>query len=275
MIKIDEEICAKCNTCVQHCVAGFIAQGPEIKEETQKYCNACGHCAIACPSGAITVLGFEDLEIPSYVKDIPVSSHALETLLRRRRSIRHYKSEPVSRKHLGKMIEAASLVPSGMNLRPFKAYACTDQEVIARIHAKVTEFFARYAPGLKQPVEGMPDSMREHFAFALDRLVLNPPKGRDCLFWDAPALLVFTATIPACIGDAWMASFAAAIYAETIPVGTCYNGLLTVALNTDLSIRPLLRIPDEEVVVSCFSLGYPDEEHFRYPPRRPMQTTWI
>jgi hypothetical protein len=69
--------------------------------------------------------------------------------------------------------------------------------------------------------------------------------------------------------------FAAIMYAETIPVGTCYNGLLIIAMNEDPSIKPLLKIPREESVVSGFTLGYPDEEHFRYPPRRPMQTTWV
>jgi hypothetical protein len=123
----------------------------------------------------------------------------------------------------------------------------------------------------------MPDSMREKFAYALDRLIINPPGGRDSLFWNAAALLVFTTPIPnpVAIGDAWIASFAAVMYAETIPVGTCYNGLLIEGLNGDPSIKPLLKIPAGETPVSGLTLGYRDEEHFRYPPRRSMQTTWI
>jgi len=275
MIRIDEAICTKCNTCSDYCAAGIIAEGPEIKEEVHKYCNACGHCAVACPSGAISILGFEGLEVPAYTNDIPVSSQALEALLRRRRSIRHYRSEPVSREHLEKIIEAASMVPSGMNLRAFRAYVCTDKDIIVQVHRKTTDYFARFVEGLKQPVEGMPDSVLEYFLYALDRLVLNPPEGKDSLFWNAAALLVFTATTPISIGDAWTASFAAVMYAETIPIGTCYNGLLTVGLNGDPSIRALLKIPQEELVVSGLTLGYPDEEHYRYPPRRPMLTTWI
>jgi hypothetical protein len=65
------------------------------------------------------------------------------------------------------------------------------------------------------------------------------------------------------------------MYAETIPVGTCYNGLLIEGLNGDSSIKPLLKIPVEETPVSGLTLGYPEEEHFRYPPRGPIQTTWI
>jgi heterodisulfide reductase subunit A-like polyferredoxin len=79
MIRIDEAICTKCNTCSRHCVAGIIAEGPEIREEVRKYCILCGHCAVVCPSGAIAVVDFEDLEIPSYTKSLPVSSQAMET----------------------------------------------------------------------------------------------------------------------------------------------------------------------------------------------------
>jgi ferredoxin len=145
MIKIDEAICTRCNTCSQHCVAGIIAEGPEIKEEIHKYCILCGHCAVVCPSGAISVVGFDDLEIPSYTKAPLISSEAMETLLRRRRSIRHYKNEPVSRDHLEKMIEASSLVPTGGNRRAFKAYVCSDREVISQLHRKTTRYFTRYA----------------------------------------------------------------------------------------------------------------------------------
>ncbi len=277
MIKIDKEICERCNTCAQHCVAGIIVEGPEIKEEIHKYCILCGHCAVVCPSGAITVIGFEDLEIPAYTKEPLISSPAMEILLRGRRSIRHFKTEPVSREHLEKIVKASSLVPTGGTLRAFKAYVCTDREVFSQLQNKVIEHFTRFAEVLKKPVKGMPDFRRERFLFAIDRLMLNPPEGRDFVFWNAPAIVVFTTTSPdpVSIGGAWIASFAAAMYAETIPVGTCYIGLIIDTLNSDPSMKPLLEIPGEELAVSSLILGYPDEEHYRYPPRRPMETVWV
>ena len=277
MIKIDDEKCLRCNTCIQYCPAGIISEGPEINQNVHKYCVTCGHCFMVCPSGAIHILGFEDIEIPSYSKEMPVSSEALETLLRRRRSIRHYKPDPVSKKHLEKILEAAALVPAAHNWRAFKAYVCTDKAVIAQVHKKLTEYYTRFLEVLKKPVEGMPDSIREELIFAIDRLVVNPLGGKDSLFWNAPDLLVFTTLNPhpLCIGDAWTASFSAVMYAETIPVGTCYNGFLIMGCNEDPSIKQLLKIPNGELVVSGFTLGYPDEEHVRYPPRRPMTTIWI
>ena len=277
MIRIDKEKCTECNTCSHHCPGGFIEEGPRIKNLANKYCVNCGHCCIVCPSGAIQITGLENLHVPPYAEDIPVSSQAINALLRRRRSIRQYKPEPVSREHLENIVEAASQVPSAHNFRAFKAYVCSDKVVIAQLHKRLTEHYTRSLDAFKRPIEGMSDSLREELLYAFDYLIVNPPEGKDSLFWNASTLLVFTTTIPhpLCIGDAWIASFAAVMHAETIPVGTCYNGFLIMALIEDPSIKPLLKIPDEELVVSGFTLGYPDEKHFRYPPRPPMKTTWI
>ena len=277
MIKIDEVRCTQCNTCIEYCPGGIIAEGPKIKENVHKYCILCGHCAAACPADAISIAGLEDVETPAYTKEIPVSSQSFETLLRRRRSVRHYKTGPVSKEHLEKMIEAASLVPTGHNYRAFRAYVCTDKAIIGQIHGRVTEYYKSYVEDLKKPIPGMPDAVREDLLYAIDYLAVNPPGGRDSVFWNANTLLLFTTTNKhsLSIGDAWTASFAAMMYAETIPVGTCYNGLLIIAANEDPSIKLLLRIPKDEMLVSGFTLGYPDEEHFRYPPRRAMQTTWV
>ena len=152
MITIDEDLCTQCNTCSQHCPHGIIAEGPEINWEVRGMCIDCGHCAVVCPSGAISVLGFEDLEIPTYNQDIPVPSEALETLLRRRRSIRHYKPGPVSMEHLERIIEAASIVPTGNNWQAFKAYVCTDKKVIGEIHRKVTEYLSRLIDVPENPI---------------------------------------------------------------------------------------------------------------------------
>jgi len=277
MITIDYEKCTRCNICAGYCPGGIIAEGPEINKDIHCRCVNCGHCFMACPAGAISLKGFDDVSVPPYSKDIPVLPEAMETLLRRRRSIRHYRPEPVSREHLERIVAAASLVPTAHNWRAFKAYVCTDRAVISEVRDKITRHCAGLLDVLKKPVKNMPDAMRQELVFAFDHLVVNPPEGRDSLFWNAPALLVYTTRNPhpLCVGDAWTASFAGALYAETLGVGTCYNGFLIMSLNEEPAIKPLLKIPDNELVVAGFTLGYQDEEHFRYPPRRPMPTVWI
>ncbi|MBI5014824.1 MAG: nitroreductase family protein [Deltaproteobacteria bacterium] len=277
MIRIDAETCTRCDSCVRACPAAIIAEGPAIREDIHGYCVSCGHCAGACPSGSITVEGYGDVDLPPYHQDAPISSSALATLLRRRRSVRHYRPGPVSREHLERILEAASLVPTAHNWRAFKAYVCTDKGVLSALHDGLTSHYTHVLETIRMPVEGMPDALREELVFAFDRLVVTPFGGQDRLLWGAGTVLVFTTRIlhPLCIGDAWTASFAAVAYAETIPVGTCYNGFLIMGLNEAPPLKSLLRIPEDELVVAGLTLGYPDEEYFRFPPRRTMETTWI
>ena len=277
MIRIDGESCTHCDACVSACPAAIIAEGPAVREEVHRYCVRCGHCAGACPSGAITVEGCEDCVLPPYPHDNPVSSSSLAALFRKRHSVRHYRPGPVSREHLEGIVDAASQVPTAHNWRAFKAYVCTDRPVLSALHEGLTGHYAQVLETIRKPVEGMPDALREELVFAFDRLVVTPYGGRDRLFWGAETLLVFTTRIPhpLCIGDAWTASFAAVAYAETIPVGTCYNGFLIMGLNESPALKQLLRIPGEELVVAGLTLGYPDEEYFRCLPRRTMETTWV
>lgn len=277
MISIDEEKCIKCNTCTQYCPAGLIGEGPELGEETTRYCVCCGQCFAVCPVEAISVLECKDIRIPPYPETHGVSSDALEALLRRRRSIRHYKAGPVSRIDMEKILEAASLVPSAHNWRKFKAYVCSNKEVIAQIHRSLTDYYRRLMQLAASAGQECAEAIPEEIKFAINRLVVNPPAGRDHLFWDAQTLLVFTTTYPhpLCMGDAWMASFAAVTYAATIKVGTCYNGFLTMGLNDDLSIKTLMGIPESEPVVTALTLGYFEEKHLRYPPRGIIETIWV
>lgn len=276
MIRIEPEKCTQCGTCVQHCPAGIIVDGPEIDGRIHKHCVGCGHCAVVCPSNAISVIGMEDSDIPPYQDALPVSFEALTALLRRRRSIRKYKPETVSKAHLEQIIGAASMVPTAHNWRAFKAYVCTDNQVINQIHKRLTEHYSRLIDVFKQPMEGIADAIREEIRFGFERLVVAPVEGRDSLFWNSKTLVVFTTTInhPLCIGDAWIASFAAVMSAETIPVGTCYNGFLIMGLNEDPAIKALMKIPMAEWGVTGFTMGYPDETHYRYPPRKTMPITW-
>ena len=151
MIRIDNQRCIACDTCVEYCPAEIIAPGPSIREEIHSYCVGCGHCAVACPSGAIEVVGFDDVVLPPYAGTLPVSFDQMATLLRRRRSIRIYKPDPVSRVHLEQLVEAASLVPTAHNWRSFRAYACTDRAVIRRIHQKLTDHYTKMLEVFKNP----------------------------------------------------------------------------------------------------------------------------
>jgi len=53
--------------------------------------------------------------------------------IRERKSVRRFRSDPLSRETIETLIDAARLAPSAMNLQPLEFVAVTDQEMRGRI----------------------------------------------------------------------------------------------------------------------------------------------
>ncbi|MHB0875024.1 MAG: nitroreductase family protein [Anaerolineae bacterium] len=280
MVSIDESKCTHCDLCSTVCPDGIILAGPTVPADRQAFCAECGHCVAACPSQAISLAsGALPDELPLAP---PVSPESAMALLLRRRSTRSYKSEPLARQHLEAILAAAATYPSSANIRPVKAYVVTDATRLAEVRRATQGFYRlllRIAqlPGfaLVGRVAGYPPTELKRLVHGL-RNITETDDGRDRLFHDAVALMVFA--VPKAyresVGDAWLAAENAVIYAETIPVGTCYNGFLTIAAGNRGSVRALLGVPRGEKVVAALTLGYPRQPLRRRPPRPPMPTTW-
>lgn len=280
MVSIDGEKCTHCDVCSTVCPDGVITPGPEIGEGGEAYCAECGHCVANCPSGAVTIAAGAPEELPAAPG---VSPEAAMALLRRRRSVRAYRPEPVAREHLEAILAAAATYPSSANLRPVKAYVITDAARLARLRQATRSFYrlllrVAQLPGLTRvaPLFGYPSAELRRLVHGLSNISRGDGRG-DQLFHDAPAILVFTVpkAYSESVGDAWLAAENAVIYAETIPVGTCYNGFLTIAAGAYPKVRSLLGVSRGEKVVAALILGYPRRPALRLPPRPPMPARWL
>jgi nitroreductase/NAD-dependent dihydropyrimidine dehydrogenase PreA subunit len=275
-IEIDATRCTECQACVAVCPEQLIAAGPAPAAGLAAYCLRCGHCAAACPAGAIAVAGVGEA---SPVE--AVSGDALLALLRWRRSGRRYTDAPVSREHLDALLAAAATAPSAKNFRPVKAYVYTDAAAIAGIRAATLACYRRLAwltrlPGypLLYRLMGLPPALREKLAH--DARFLTADDGRDPLLHQTRTLLAFTAPRGWAqgVGDAWLAAHSAVLYAETIPLATCYNGFVAQAAGMDPVVRAALGVPASEQVVSVLTLGYPRGRARRALVREPLATVW-
>lgn len=281
MITIDPTACTHCNRCYLACPDGIITRGPDLIPDAEVLCTRCGACYAVCPEAAITVLGLEDVPTPPVSDPPPVGPDAMMTLLAQRRSRRAYSAEPVSRDHLEAIIRAASLGPSSQNRRPVSAHVYQDPEAISRIRQATLAYCRQLQTLSRLPgfallwrLTGRPPDQLPLLRGNL-RHLLSPDNEGDPLLYNAPALLAFT--VPRgeaeAVGDGWIAAQNAVIYAETIGVGTCYNGFVAAAAGTQ-GVRRALGLPRGENVVAVLTLGYPRTTYLRQAPRRTMPTTW-
>jgi hypothetical protein len=105
----------------------------------------------------------------------------------------------------------------------------------------------------------------------------SPAAERDLLLFDATAVLVFATPSrhAESDGDAWLAAQSAVLFAETIPVATCFNATITVASSFSGAVRQALGLRRGQKAVAALTLGYPAHGFPRRVLRPAIPTTWL
>src|SRR5512137_1248761 len=102
-------------------------------------------------------------------------------VIRSRRTVRSFTSEPVSDADLKELIDLAILAPTGMNAQPWRFTIVTDKAVMAKLNARIKETLkASNADFIR--IEGL--------AAALN----NPDYS---IFYNAPALIALAGDLSA------------------------------------------------------------------------------
>ncbi len=117
--KVDMEKCVQCGECVRDCLWGVIEMtedGPQLPAENEARCIACQHCLAVCKPGALSIFGKQP-EKSGAVKGTFPKPEAMTALIEGRRSIRHFKKEPVSSEDMQTILNAAFAAPTAVNIR--------------------------------------------------------------------------------------------------------------------------------------------------------------
>ena len=154
-------------------------------------------------------------------------------VIKKRRSIRKYKNERVSKNLLLQLIEAAIWAPSGSNVQPWYFIIVEDPDVVEQVNA--------FSPGLL----GRPPSIILICSDRKRALEKAGTLGRDEL----------------CVMDISMAAQNIMLLAEEIGLGTC-----TVKSFNKKAISKILNLPDYVSADLIISVGYADE--ITSPPQR-------
>lgn len=177
-LKIDPARCSGCGYCVRECVNDVLTldpetKRPEVKPGGEARCIHCAHCLMACPSGAFSMDGIDPDNCPAPGKTLP-DFDSLLTLVRNRRSIRHWQDRDVEREKLEKLLDAMRYPPTAVNYRNLFFSVIETSEKMNRFReAFYREFFERF-----------PES-DEAVSWKQAR-----QNGRDIVFRDAPHLIV-------------------------------------------------------------------------------------
>jgi nitroreductase len=157
--------------------------------------------------------------------------------IRKRTSVRGYRSIPVESEKLGRILDAARLAPSGKNGQPWTFIVVRDAETRAK---------------LVDACKGQ--------AFVGEAPVVICVCGREELAYQKMG--GYWNSLPVDVGIAFEHLMLAAA-AEGL--GTCWIGAFI-----EEEVRKLLQVPAEVKIIALTPVGYPAEEH-AFGPRRKLE----
>jgi len=186
LMTVDGELCTRCGICTAVCTANIIESGvesgdeiqiPRASEERAGFCFGCGHCEAFCPSQALilNIRPDERIKLPQSAGKI--SAEDIGWYLQKRRSVRRFTDEPVSKEMILKILDIARYAPSGSNGQPVSWLVVHDPKQVKKIAEIVIEYMKSLA-NTDHPLKGY-----------LPMLISAWDRGEDIICRGAPHLL--------------------------------------------------------------------------------------
>ena len=270
-VSFDPQRCNRCGLCVNICPAEVLTlEAGSVQQLTSGFdCIACGHCMMVCPEECISVTG-RGLR-PDDLRPLPppeqrADADALSALLQSRRSVRRFAERPVEAELLERIIAMSASAPMG--IPPWDVGVATVSGS-AEVQNLAGEIVAGYRGMLKVVRPAALSLLRpfigkvryEQFSsFILplaEGYVESHQQGRDTVFWNAPAVLIFHHSPHAETADATIACTYAMLAAESLGLGSCIIGGASPIIQRKQALCRQLKIPDGNKPDIALILGYP------------------
>jgi ferredoxin len=280
-IVFDLSKCDHCGLCLKACV-GRVIDHAHARVEVE-HCILCGHCLAICPRGALSLAGHP---LPEEGAGLPLPAHgvspdAFERLVRGRRTMRAFKDEDIDPGTLRSILELLRYAPTGTNSQGVHMSVLGTRRAVGDFSRGMMGFFQRVAAlaPLFLPLIALvlgPRRAKKAAGFS-GRYFRRWREGEDVLCHGAPCLLVFHASGSSSTPEQdcliWAAT--ASLHAETLGLGSCYNGFIVYGLRFHRPSRAFLRMPRGHRAYAALLLGKPALKYLRVPPRAPLRAEFI
>jgi Pyruvate/2-oxoacid:ferredoxin oxidoreductase delta subunit/nitroreductase len=265
MVTIDRDKCVGCGSCVkvchEHCIA--LVEGAALVDGVARidyvFCSTCTQCVAVCPQQA---LSWEGAPPAAYDPARMPSAGQLDELLKERRTIRAFRSDPIDRALLSEIVNYAVYAPA--HSHTLRAIIVDDPELIQFLDQAVMRFNERlydllYRPRLlrvlipkiapQRAAEYLKVQPKLERALEAGRAYPSPPA--------AFVLLVDDRRTPLARESAQYALYNIALYAQARGIG-CRNLVGNqMILNGSRAVRERLGLGRHERLYGTAGLGVP------------------
>lgn len=271
MYKVDIEKCIGCGLCIKDCFVKdieLIDNKANIKNER---CMKCGHCVAICPKGVVSTDTYNMDDVKEYSEiDFDIKPDTLLNFIKFRRSTRNFKEKDVEDEKILKIIEAGRFTQTSTNSQDVSYIVVKEnidklkemvfvtlnnlgENIIKNLNEE-TIVFKRYA---------------EMWINMYDAFKKNPKN--DSIFFNAPSVILVVSNNPI---NGELASSNMEIVTNALGLGTFFSGFFVKASEENPEIRNFIGLKENQKVVSCMVIGYPNVTYKRTAPRKDAEISW-
>lgn len=270
-IHITKDLCTGCGRCTELCPYGIITTDPQTHKamaspQMAVYCSRCGHCSAICPVSAITI-SYEGMgPVPDTTGETLPSPGQISRLMTSRRSIREYTDQPVPDRTIEEILSIVRYAPTGMNGQSVNWMVINDP-------AKVRECAGTVVEWARNVLKNQPDHI---LAPILPMVIHAWEQGDDKICHGAPALIFAYGhkDNPVAYIDSIIALTHLDLAAPVFGLGTCWAGIVQIALDSSPDLVKGLGFPENYTPVYGMMIGYPRYTFPGIPARNKAQILW-
>ena len=282
-VTIDHATCTRCGECARICPTEVLRLEDgrvQVHAESMFGCIACGHCMMICPTESVGVVGRgispSDL-VPLAPPAERADGKALAALMQSRRSVRRFKEEEPAPELLQRIVAMAASGPMGI---PPWDVGCVIIRGRDQVQTLAGEIIAGYAGFLKvlkpwlltlmRPFISRPtyEQMSGFFVPLAKAIGEARLRGKDYLFYNAPAILLFHHSSYVEASEAMIACTSAMLAAESVGLGSTMIGAAAPIIMRKRELCQRLGIPAGNKPAIALIVGYPAVDFRRGVIRR-------
>jgi nitroreductase len=196
-----------------------------------------------------------------------------------RRSVRRYKDRPVPREVLQRVVEAVRWAPTASGRNITCVIVIDEPELLKEFSKHVYALYDKVEKALGNPIARFVmtrragkrnvETLKRHVMPGMRWYKRWYEEGRsDEILRDCPVVMLVHAPLlePSADESCVIATWHAVLMAETLGLGTCFNGMIPPACNKIPELRKMLQLPDDHEVFTSLTIGYP-----KYPFKKTIR----
>ncbi len=269
--QVEKLKCSGDGRCVDVCPIDILKMDtakrmPFMVSGGEDRCIKCGHCVAACPSGAVSLECMPVSDCQPLGRDWIVPIEKMGVFLKARRSVRLYKSEPVARDTIERLIDIARYAPSGINRQPVSWAVIYQTEKVRRLSELIIDWMRM----LVKDASPLAESLH------MQNIIAAWDHHQDWICRGAPHIIIAYG-----LKDDFIAPQAATIaltYLELAAVsdnlGACWAGYVSLAINASAQVRKFVGISSKASCFGAMMVGHPKINYFRIPSRNKPHVIW-